>query len=239
MCPHQRAPAGGGSGQRVRTHRMPRPGARARPPRSSSTLNSRALIALHALHRLAGDDAGALGAHPRQSSAPAPGRKVGLGAFALRFLLGDDGVDDGLFALQAADAGGRSPATTHCAGRVVAVPELVEVPDRALLGVAGIGAAHARRVGGESCRGSSSRRLPARRAGRAPRCRLAHLGAVQPAGAPRCAAPAARPSTLRPLPLQVAEQQFWSRRRSSFDRGGRGACTSARPWPQASSSRSR
>src|SRR5579872_3834601 len=57
-----------------------------------------------------------------------------------------DALDHRLFALEAADAGAAAAGARPLARRLVGI-DLVQIPDRAFVGIAGIGAAHARRVG--------------------------------------------------------------------------------------------
>src|SRR5690606_14638714 len=73
--------------------------------------------------------------------------QVGLRALAELLLFAQDRVDDRLLALDAADAGATTARLHPFAHRVVRIRE-VELPDRALLRLARIGATHPRGIRG-------------------------------------------------------------------------------------------
>src|SRR5690606_21859013 len=72
--------------------------------------------------------------------------EVGLGALVQFFLLPEDGLQQRLLALEATDAGAAT-AFLHPVERALIRIDRMQLPHRAALGLARVGAAHARGVG--------------------------------------------------------------------------------------------
>ena len=100
----------------------------------------------HLAHRLARDGACPLGADLDDPVHALRVREVLLGALAPRCLLANDRLDHRLLAVEAADRRAGAAGDDPGLGLLVRV-HLVQLPHRALLGIARVGAPHARRVG--------------------------------------------------------------------------------------------